>query len=119
MPNDKLTPTGRFPREPNIQNIPGSLADKLDKAHEAGLIDLGARKSAALGEIYKVQRPIQSNAPLQELYVYNEDQSFRAFIPATADVLRLFPKGVVKIYVYAKPIGSTLSITGRAPTQSW
>ncbi len=51
------------------------------------------------GEIFKVQRPLVSNEENPPIMIYNEDRSIMGHIPATQDVLDLFPPDEFKIFI--------------------
>jgi len=53
----------------------------------------------ATGEIFKVQRALSSNEESPPVLVYNEDRSIMGEVPATQDIIDLFPPDEYKIFI--------------------
>ncbi|KKN65442.1 hypothetical protein LCGC14_0481620 [marine sediment metagenome] len=50
-------------------------------------------------EKYKIQLPLETNAPIPMALVYNRDRNRMGEIPITKEIRDLFPPGVVKIFI--------------------
>jgi hypothetical protein len=53
----------------------------------------------ATGIVFKVQRALVSNEESPPVLVYNEDRSIMGQVPATKEVMELFPPNEHKIFV--------------------
>lgn len=51
------------------------------------------------GIIFKLQRSLVSNEADPPVLIYNEDRSIMDQVPATQDILDLFPPDVFKIFI--------------------
>lgn len=81
-------------------------------------LEVAALRRAEARFIVKVQRPLASSEPDPPALVYDEAESFLAFVPMTPDVCRLLGDEL-KVYAYAYREGGTLHLDGRAPAQPW
>ena len=80
-------------------------------------------------EIFKLQRPLVSTEPQVMVMIYNEDRSKEGFLPATPEVLDLFPEEPIweeglqvdpyKIFVYGTFHYGEIDIVEIAPWQDW
>ena len=44
------------------------------------------------GIIFKIQRPLETNDPVEHVLIYNKDRSCEGFISMTDEIRKLFPE---------------------------